>query len=154
VTLRGFITVAVLLAGSPVLTVAGGPKEATPGQQAARKFSDEFVADWIAGKVPEAIDKWFVISGKNDRQRMETNFRWLEERCGSPLAAVFENNGIPKEYETTKENEPVHEFTFKYRANTTRAPKLGMEVGVSLHGNGRYSIGFNSCRDPSAETKQ
>jgi hypothetical protein len=148
VTLRRLIAVAVLLAGSPVLAVAGGNKEVAAGQQAARKFSDEFVADWIAGKVPEAIDKWFVISGEKDRQGMETNLRWLDERCGSPLDALFESNGIPQEYETTEENQPVHEFMFLYRATTTQAANMKLVVGVSLHRSGKYSIGSNGCQDP------
>jgi hypothetical protein len=148
-SLHRFIAVAVLLASPPVLTVAGGHRDVAAGQQAARKFSDGFVAAWIAGKVPEVIDKWFVTSGKKDRQRLEADLRWLDEQCGSPLDAVFENNGIPEEYDTTEEGQPVHEFMFMYRASTTRAANLELGVGVSLHRNGQYSIGANSCQEIS-----
>ncbi|MGC2247798.1 MAG: hypothetical protein WA609_14430 [Terriglobales bacterium] len=146
VMLRSLIVVSILLASNLVLTMAADQKDTVARQQAARRFSDAFLADWKTGSVSETIDRWFIVPDEKERQLLEAGIREMDEKCGRPVDAEIENGGLAREKDESTRIGQVHEFIFKNRATTSvRGTNTELVVDVARHTNGKFSIGIYQC---------
>jgi hypothetical protein len=156
------VTAILLVLFLTPLERAGGEEKQLPtgSEAAARKVSDGFIADLIAGRISDAVGKLTdpVTQGTGEIETQQALARkTISDRlnaCGRPLDNRVEDNGKPvvgeivhaESLDTIQATGPTHPtLSFFYVCRTTREGKRRFHVEVEVDGNGKYHISAFGC---------
>jgi hypothetical protein len=120
--------------------LAAGQDKDNPLEAGARRASDDVMADLLANRTSDAIEK---IAPKKigALEGFRTQIRQMLERCGRPLDSKMQNDGkailgedvLPEGTKTT--------WNYEYLCKTAHAP-AEYWVTVESIGSGKYKVAF------------
>jgi hypothetical protein len=156
------LSVVLLVAALPFAGIAEKPAASAASQRAAKKVSDLFMADLIADRVSDAVDRYDSSYLKAmGRDTVESQFvRHILDLCGRPLDSKIQNDGIPVMGEDIlTDGSKRATFTFLYSSRTTRQRKGAkghsqFEVGIESSGDGKYYVTAFGCCCPKLPNRR
>lgn len=141
IVLSLFVLVAVLMS----YRAAAQTVEPVLNKDQARSLSDSFIDDLVKNRVSRAIEKFWsydVLGRKKSRSFINASLK----RCGKPLNARAEKDGVPVVGESiSPDGHKQPTMTFLYLCTTSHGAKYRFDVEIELGNKGRYIVGGFGC---------
>ncbi len=131
-------------------TIAAQSNSST-GLRAARRVSDSFIADLVANRIGDAIEK----AGRLDRNAALSQYTEMLGNCGRPLDSKVANYGKPVVGEDVwPDGSKRNTLIFQYICKSTRHSAWVFRVEVEMAEDAKYRVSGWGCAkpDPSGAT--
>jgi hypothetical protein len=125
--------------------IAAAQSNETANRHAARAASDSFIADLVANRVSEAIEKANRLDPTAPSQATH-QYTLVLDRCGRPLDSKIENDGIPGIGHEIHPDRSVSDILiFQYLCKTTRHSDWIFSVLVQATEDSKYEVSVWGC---------
>jgi len=131
-----------------LLSATSAQQETDVGSRGARKASDALMADLVANRLADAMEKLAPKTKPGWEAFRKTESQMIDQ-CGRPLESSIQNNGKPFLGEDVLPDGTKINWTFQYRCKTPRQPSE-FWVTIEMDENGRYKLALTCNRDPQS----
>lgn len=121
-----------------LLSAKSAPQENDAGSRGARKASDALMADLLANRLADAMEK-LAPKSKPGWERFRKTESQMIDQCGRPVDSTIQNNGKPFLGEDVLPDGTKTNWTFQYRCKTTHQPSE-FWITAEMAENGRYKL--------------
>lgn len=129
------------------LNARSAAQEKDTNSAGARKASDALMADLIANRVADAMERLAPKAkpGWESFRKLETQ---TIDHCGRPVDSKIQKNGKPVVGEDVMPDGTKTTWTFQYRCKTTRQTSE-FWVTAEMAESGRYKLALTCNPDPT-----
>jgi hypothetical protein len=127
-----------------VVTAAYAQSVSDVDRRAARKLSDSFMADLIADRSSDALQK---MAAPHDAAL--ALYAQMIDRCGRPIESKIANDGTPIVGEdVSTDGRTKSTLTFQYVCKSTRHSGWVFKVDLEMAEDGKYHVHGFGCGKP------
>lgn len=128
-----------------LLSATSAQQENDVGGRGARKAGDALMADLVANRLTDAMEKLAPKTNPGWEGFRKSESHTIDQ-CGRPLDSTIQNDGKPFLGEDVLPEGTKTNWAFQYRCKTTRQPSE-FWVTAEMVENGRYKLALTCNRD-------